>query len=295
MLEGLEIKWLMSFKAVYESMSFKLAAEKLHVPSSNVSRHVALLEAHLNVRLLQRTTRKMHPTVAGTMLYESLTPNLVAIEGALIEASFGSDTVKGHLSVVMPDLPFMARMVAEFAALHPQIQLSCDTQLNPKEGLVDGIDVVISFSRGKLQDSGWVAKELLRWRSCVVVSPQLLGSDEPQLTLSEILKKPCITTHSVLQGKPWRFKNNIQLNVQSRFKVNSGHMAKAAAIKGIGFALLPLHACESELESGQLVKVTLDQEPEDLVLNAFYAGRKHLPAKIKHFVEFLQTEITKLE
>ncbi|MCF2859221.1 LysR family transcriptional regulator [Pseudoalteromonas sp. SMS1] len=284
----------MSFKAVYESLSFKLAAEKLHIPSSNVSRHVAQLEAHLNVRLLQRTTRKMHPTVAGTMLYESLMPNLMAIEGALIEASFGSEVVKGHLSVVMPDLPFLAEVVADFATCYPQIQLSCDTQLNPKEGIVDGVDVVISFHRGKLQDSGWVAKELLRWPSGVVVSPILLAREKPPITLDELTKKTCITTHSVMQGRPWRFKNNVLLTVHSRFKVNSGHMAKAAAIKGIGFALLPLHACESELESGKLVKIELDHEPEDLVLNAVYAGRKHLPAKIRCFIEFIQAEIARL-
>ncbi|OCQ23693.1 LysR family transcriptional regulator [Pseudoalteromonas luteoviolacea] len=295
MLEEIEIKWLVSFKAIYENCSIKLAAEKLHLPTSNVSRHLALLEAQLNVRLLERTTRKMHPTIAGKMLFDSLTPNLLAIEEALVSAKQGGEVVAGHLKVMTPDLPFMADIVAEFAVNHPQLRFSCDTQLNPKEGLLDGFDVVLTFNRGQLDDSGWVAKEMCRWASCVVAAPSLLDKHTNIDTLEALSKQPCITTHSVMQGMPWRFKENITLNVQSRFKVNSGHMAKSAALKGIGFALLPLHACAAEIASGELVKINLNNEPEDLVLNAFYSGKKHVPVKVKRFIEHVQLAIKQLE
>ncbi|KZN70339.1 LysR family transcriptional regulator [Pseudoalteromonas luteoviolacea] len=291
MLEDIEIKWLVSFKAIFENGSIKLAAEKLHIPTSNVSRHLAQLEARLNVRLMERTTRRIHPTIAGTVLFESLTPNLMAIEEALEVAKLGSETVTGHLRVMTPDLPFMADIIAEFAVSHPQLQLSCDTQLNPKEGIMDGFDVVLTFNRGQLEDSGWVAKEIIRWPSCVVAAPQLLNGNTKINTLAALAKQPCITTHSVMQGLPWRFKSNTTLNVHSRFRVNSGHMAKSAALRGIGFALLPLHACQAELESGKLIKVSINDEPEDLVLNAFYSGRKHLPVKVKRFIEHMQQAI----
>nr|WP_282099260.1 substrate binding domain-containing protein [Pseudoalteromonas luteoviolacea] len=229
------------------------------------------------------------------MLFDSLTPNLLAIEEALVSAKQGGEVVAGHLKVMTPDLPFMADIVAEFVVNHPQLRFSCDTQLNPKGGLLDGFDVVLTFNRGQLDDSGWVAKEMCRWASCVVAAPSLLDKHTNIDTLEALSKQPCITTHSVMQGMPWRFKDNITLNVQSRFKVNSGHMAKSAALKGIGFALLPLHACAAEIASGELVKINLNNEPEDLVLNAFYSGKKHVPVKVKRFIEHVQLAIKQLE
>ncbi len=291
MIDKVELQWLLSFQAVYEQLSFKQAAEQLHLPTSNVSRHVALLEQQLNLRLLERTTRKMVATAAGTQLYQSITPLTQALDDALEEVSLHGDSLSGHLKIIMPDLPFLAGIIADFCLRHPQIQLSCDTQLNPTEGLLEGFDLVLRFGRGPLEDSGWVAREMVRWPSCVVAAPQLLEQHSMPRTLNDLGKVPCITSLSVLQGMPWRFKGDKTLAVQSAYRVNSGHMAKAAALKGLGFAMLPRHACQADLETGVLVEMDLDCEPEDLVLYAFYSGRKYPLEKVKVFVEHLQSAL----
>ncbi|EAQ64350.1 putative transcriptional regulator, LysR family protein [Marinomonas sp. MED121] len=294
MIEKIETQWLLSFKSVYEQLSFKLAAEQLQIPSSNVSRHVSLLEKSLNSRLLERTTRKMQATAAGTKLYHSLIPLMQAMDDALEEVSLHGESVSGHLKMITPDLPFMGEVIADFCLQHPQIQLSCDTQLNPNEGLMDGFDLILSFGRGPLDDSGWVAKEILRWPSCVVAAPEQFEKHSSPTTLDELSKVPCITSLSVLQGTPWRFKNQEKLQVQSSYKVNSGNLAKAAALKGLGFAILPLHACQAEIASGDLIELKLDQEPEDLVLHAFYSGRKYPLQKVKAFLTHLTSSLGNL-
>lgn len=294
MIEKIELQWLLSFQCVYEQLSFKLAAEQLQLPTSNVSRHVALLEKQLNLRLLQRTTRKMIATAAGKQLYQSITPLIQAMDDSLEEVSVYGDTLAGHLKIIMPDLPFLAEISAEFCAAHPQIQLSCDTQLNPSEGLLEGFDLVIRFGRGPLHDSGWVAKELLRWPSCIVGAPQLINNTPPPRSLDELSKVPCITSLSVLQGMPWRFKPQQTVQVKSNFKVNSGNMAKAAALKGLGYAILPIHACQEDINNGSLINIKLDHEPEDLVLYAFYAGRKYPLEKVQVFLEFLKSKCIEL-
>lgn len=291
MIENVELQWLLSFQAVYEQLSFKLAAEQLQLPTSNVSRHVALLEDQLNLRLLERTTRKMNPTAAGRQLYRSIAIPMQTLDDALEETSLHGNALSGHLKIIMPDLPFLADIVAGFCMQHPQIQLSCDTQLNPTEGLLEGFDLVLRFGRGPLEDSGWVAKEILRWQSCVVAAPSLLQQHTTPNTLEELGKGPCITSLSVLQGMPWRFKQGQTIQVQSSYKVNSGNMAKSAALKGLGFAILPLHACQAELNNKTLIKIDLNYEPEDLVLYAFYSGRKYPLEKVKVFLEHLQKEI----
>lgn len=293
MIEKIEIQWLLSFKCAYEQLNFKLAAEKLQIPSSNVSRHVSLLEKSLNSRLLERTTRKMQPTVAGGKLYQSLIPLMQAMDDSLEETSLNREVVSGHLKMITPDLPFMGDIIADFCLEHPQIQLSCDTQLNPSESLMDGFDLILSFGRGPLEDSGWVAKEIIRWPSCVVATPELLNQYSTPTTLDELSKVPCITSLSILQGTPWRFKNQEKRQVQSSYKVNSGNLAKAAALKGLGFAILPLHACQAEIAEGNLIEIKLNEEPEDLVLHAFYSGRKYPLQKVKAFLTHLTSRLEK--
>ena len=294
MIEKCELQWLISFRVVYEKLSFKFASEQLQLPSSNVSRHVALLEQQLNVRLLERTTRRIMPTAAGRMLYQSITPLTHALDHALQEVALFGDSLSGHLKIITPDLPFMADILADFCIRHPQIQFSCDTQLDPTEGLLDGFDLILRFGRGPLEDSCWVAREIFRLPSCVVAAPALLERYPLPQSVDELTKLPCITSMSVLQGMPWRFKPNQSVQVQSGYKVNSGQMAKAAALKGLGFAILPVHACESEINSGSFVKINCNSEPEDLVLYALYSGRKYLQVKVKTFLEHLQNAIAQL-
>ncbi|WDE02407.1 LysR family transcriptional regulator [Thalassomonas actiniarum] len=295
MIEKIELRWLLSFQSVYEQLSFKQAAEQLQLPTSNVSRHVALLEQQLNLRLLERTTRKMTPTTAGKQLYQSITPLTQGVNEALEEVSLYGNSLSGHLKIILPDLPFMAEIIADFCLQHPRIQLSCDTQLNPEEGLLDGFDLVLNFGRGPLEDSGWVAKEILRWPSCVVAAPQLLKNHPLPRSLDELSTAPCITSLSVLQGMPWRFKQNQTIQVQSNYKVNSGNMARAAALKGLGFAILPTHACQSDIDKGLLIEIDLNCEPEDLVLYAFYSGKKYPLEKVKVFLQHLQSGLLGLE
>ncbi|MBR9926642.1 MAG: LysR family transcriptional regulator [Gammaproteobacteria bacterium] len=295
MIEKIDLQWLLSFQAVYQQLSFKRAAEQLQLPTSNVSRHVALLEQQLSLRLLERTTRKMIPTAAGKQLYQAITPLTRAMNDALEEASLHGDSLSGHLKIIMPDLPFLAEITANFCLQHPQIQLSCDTQLNPSEGLLEGFDLVLRFGRGPLEDSGWVAKEIQRWPSCVVAAPQLLKQHRVPDSLDELSKAPCITSLSVLQGMPWRFKNNQTIQVQSSYKVNSGYMARAAALKGLGFAILPTHACQADIENGSLIKIDLNCQPEDLVLYAFYSGKKYPLEKVRVFLEHLRLAIMDLD
>ncbi|QUJ70556.1 LysR family transcriptional regulator (plasmid) [Photobacterium sp. GJ3] len=296
MLEQVETQWLQTFHAVYLCQSFKQAAEMLTVPTSNVSRHIALLESAINARLFERTTRRMTPTEAGHQLYGSTLPLLTALNDALEDVRDHAKSVTGQLKLLMPDLPVLAETVVSFCEKHPQLSLCCETSLSPKEDLLDGFDIVLSFHRGALADSGWVAKEVFRKRSCIVGSPALIARVGQPKTLQEIQQLPCITTLTALNGSPWIFKTadgkQQTLPVKSAFKVNSGTLASRAALAGFGFAMLAQEACQEAIESGRLVLIELEAEPEDLVLHAIYAGRKHLPQKIRAFLTHLENQMS---
>ncbi len=114
MIKQIEQQWLISFHCVYENNSFKRAAEFLNLPTSNVSRHIALLEEKLNTRLFERTTRRMAPTDAGEQLYSSTQPLLGKLNDALEDVTRHSHKVMGQLKVLMPDIPPLAQAVVSF-------------------------------------------------------------------------------------------------------------------------------------------------------------------------------------
>ncbi|EEY99552.1 putative transcriptional regulator LysR family [Vibrio sp. RC586] len=292
MLDKIEQQWLKSFHCVYENNSFKRAAEFLGLPTSNVSRHVALLEERLNIRLFDRTTRRIAATDAGDHLYLCTQPLLEKLNDALEEVTLHANQVIGQLNVLMPDSPALAQAVVSFCLRHPSISLCCDTSISPKEDLLDGFDIVLSFHRGKLEDNSWVAQEIKRWPSAVVASPQILQRFPRPFQMSDLKHVPCINSFTVINGAPWIFKNAkgelIIQKVQSAFKVNSGHLAKTGAISGLGLAILPTEFCQSEIEAGTLEVVEMEYQPADLVLCAFYSSRKHLAKKIKMFIEHLK-------
>lgn len=292
MIDQIDPQWLNSFHCVYECLSFKQAAEFLDIPTSNVSRHIALLEEKLDARLLERTTRRISVTEAGEQLYVSTKPLIDSLSDALREVNKHASTPIGHLRIVMPDIPILGQAVVSFRAAHPSISISCDTSLSPRENLLDGFDVVLYFHRGKLEDSNWVVKELARLPSVVVAAPSLLEKHTSPYRLADLHSFPCISTLTAVNGTPWIFTTKegrlTTVNVKSNFRVNSGFIAKSAALSGVGFAILPLNSCKAEIESGALIPIELEQQPEDLVLYAFYAGRKHLAKKISAFLAHLE-------
>lgn len=292
MLEKIEQQWLTSFHCVYENMSFKRASEFLQLPTSNVSRHISMLEERLDTRLFDRTTRKTAPTNAGEHLYLLTQPLLSKLNDALEEVTRHSQEAVGQLRVLMPDSPPLANAVVSFCEQYPSISLCCDTSISPKEDLFDGFDIILKFHRGRLEDSNLVAREIKRWPSVVVGSPKLLERYPTPFQTTDLQHIPCISSLTAINGTPWVFKKDSgelsTQKVRSSFKVNSGHLAKTGAISGLGLAILPIETCQAEINSGALKIIEMEYQPDDLVLYAFYASRKHVANKIPMFIEHIK-------
>nr|WP_157259289.1 LysR substrate-binding domain-containing protein [Burkholderia ubonensis] len=103
--------------------------------------------------------------------------------------------------------------------------------------------------------------------------------------------RPCITTVGALDGRPWRFLGAggrvITLRVQERLRVDSGTLAVAAALRGVGFAIVVEAACRGLIERGELVPIALDKPAAPLELYAAYPQRRHLPATVRAFIDHL--------
>lgn len=298
MRDALDLNAVRVFAAVVDEQSFAGAARLLTLPSSNVSRHVASLERRLGVRLLERSTRHLRMTEAGRLLYERAKPLLDALLSTEEELGAVQRELRGPLKLCMPgEAPrLLAPIIAEFCSLHPGIELECDTRMTGTEALRDDVDLSIVFHRGRQDDSAFITRELATLPSIVVAAPALLARTDMPRHVRELKSLPCITTLSALKGQPWQFQNAagdiIKVPVRSRYRVNSGEMAAAAARQGLGFAIMAARPCEEDLAAGRLLEVPLDMHPAPLQLLGAYSHRHSVTARVRALLELIQVRLS---
>lgn len=298
MRDALDLNTVRVYAAVVDEQSFAGAARLLALPSSNVSRHVATLERRLGVRLLERSTRHLHMTEAGRLLYERAKPLLDALLATEEELGAVRRELRGPLRMCMPgEAPrLLAPILAEFCSLHPGVELECDTRMTGLESLrEEDMDLAIVFHRGRQDDSAFITRELATLPSIVVAAPSLLAKTGTPRHARELKSLPCITTLSALKGQPWQFLDAageiVKVPVRSRYRVNSGELAGAGALQGIGFAILAAFACQKDLAAGRLVEVPLDLRPAPLQLLGAYSHRHSVTARVRALLELMQVRL----
>ncbi|EMA8584889.1 LysR family transcriptional regulator, partial [Escherichia coli] len=185
----------------------------------------------------------------------------------------------------------LADILADFAALHPNLIIQCDTQLMPRNIIDDDIDLLLTFQRGNLADSSYHSRLIKSWRSIVVASNELLEKTGIPTHINQLSQMPCISSLSALEGQPWIFmdehKKPIKITINSHYRVNSAILAKSAVLKGLGFAILAEHCCLDAVKTGKLRVIEFPQQPASINLIAIYASRSTLSRNIEHFLEFL--------
>ncbi|MDH1387665.1 LysR family transcriptional regulator [Stenotrophomonas sp. GD03701] len=297
MRSSFDLNTVRVFVAVVDEQSFSGAARLLALPSSNVSRHVASLERNLGVRLLERSTRHLRMTEAGTLLYARAKPLLDTLLSTEEELGAVQRELKGPLRMCIPtEAPrLLAPILAEFCSLHPGIELECDTRLTGLEVLREDIDLSLFFHRGPQDDSAFITRVLATLPSIVVAAPALLARTGVPHRVHELKRFPCITTASALKGQPWQFLdatgNIVKVSVRSRYRVNSGELAVAGARQGLGFAIVAAHPCQDDIADGRLQEVQLDLLPAPLQLLGAYSHRHSVTARVRALLEFIQARL----
>jgi DNA-binding transcriptional LysR family regulator len=289
----IDLNLLRIFSAVAEQGQFAAAARLLSMPTSNISRAIKQLEQQLNCKLIDRTTRKMRLTEQGKTLYQQGNKTLTELDNVV--SNITSDgPLTGNFRLTIPSeygSELLGDILADFAVLHPNLLIQCDTQLIPRNIIDDDIDLLLTFHRGNLADSSYHSRLIKSWRSIVVASNELLEKTGIPTYIEQLSKLPCISSLSALEGQPWIFmdedKKPIRITINSNYRVNSAILAKSAVLKGLGFAILAEHCCLDMIEAGKLRAIEFPQQPATINLVAIYATRSSLSRNIESFLEFL--------
>jgi len=280
-----------AFVAVVVEGSFSNAAAAMQLSPQLVSKYVSKLEERLDVRLFNRTTRKVSLTEAGTHYFEHAQQILLSIDN--MESQLGGlhQNPKGTLRISAPvsfALRHMAKLVTDFQTLYPSVTI--DLQLNDRKVDIveEGFDVALRI--GQLKSSSLIAKQVAPIRVILCASPNYLEKNGTP-SRPEDLKNHRYLHYSYMERNAkesiyqWLRTENGQLS--GELSSNNGDLLVNAAIAGGGIALQPTFIASEAISQGELVIVLPEYEPETLGLYAVYAHRKLLPHKIRCFIDFI--------
>ena len=279
------------FTSVVEAESFAGAAEKLDLSRGMATRYVAQLETHLGVRLLNRTTRRLSLTEAGSDYFQRATQVLAMIDEAETSAAQNASVPRGTLRVtssVIFGARHLGAAVSDFLQRHPQMQV--DLSLN--ERLVDlvdeGFDLAIRV--GARVDPGLIARRITPVRVLACASPAYLKTHGTPKQPEDLAAHNCLVyAHTVHQGG-WHFKREGEertVPVSGSLRGNNGGALVGAAVEGLGVIFEPSFLVYEALRDGTLVQLLPEWESEKLWVYAVYPNRKFLAPKVRSFIDFL--------
>ena len=279
------------FARVVEAGSFAEAARRLATSRSVVSKAVAKLEKKLGARLLNRTTRHLSLTEIGASVADHCNRMLVeALQAEQLAASLTTEPrgiLRVSASVAFGTL-HIAPALAEFLPRHPKLAIDLTITDRWIDLAEDGYDVVIRVTNDP--PIHCVARKLAPVRRKLCATPGYFQQSGVPQTPADLAKHNCLDyTRSGEQGR-WHFsgpKGVLSVAVTGPLHVDDDEALSQAVLGGLGLGLLPTFIIGKELQSGKLKAVLSEYIPIDRYIYAMYLPTRHLPSKVRAFIDFL--------
>jgi DNA-binding transcriptional LysR family regulator len=282
----LDVEDLRTFIEVADVGGLTTAARRLGLSKSIVSRRLVRLESELGVQLLLRTARGTKLTEAGATFRDHAARITFEIDAAREAVSSESD-VRGRLRVAVP-LSFgathLAPILAELASRHPRLHVHAAYSDSFVDLVGEGFDVAIRL--GYLPDSSLVARKIAPIRGKVVASRAYIEANGAPLSPDDLLQ------HAMLVQGPgdWRFLNGdkvVSIRPRGRFIADNGQALVAAALAGLGIAMLPDFLTDPHVATGALLPVLTEYPLPEAGLFVVRPPGDHVPRKVRVLTEIL--------
>jgi DNA-binding transcriptional LysR family regulator len=280
------------FAQVVESGSFAKAADHLGLSTSAASRQVAELEAHLQTRLLNRTTRRVSLTESGRAFYERAVQLLADLGEAEQEASRAAVTPRGTIKLTTAvnfGVRHVAPAIAAFMASHRDVAFDVSLSDRIVDLVEEGFDLGIRIGGPGAQNL--VARKLGETRMVPCASPGYLKARGSPQVPEDLAGHDCFTYEYLSAPGLWRFRDasgaERAVRVSGRLHSNNGDLLAEAAVHGAGIVFEPAFIVGPDVRAGRLVPLLQDFVPPPVPIYAVYPSRKHLSAKVRVFVDFL--------
>ncbi|MBW4709987.1 LysR family transcriptional regulator [Roseobacter sp. YSTF-M11] len=285
---------LRTFVRIYELGTMSAAARDQRISPAVASARMSQLEAHLGVRLFQRTTRSLTPTEQGRIFYEGACSVLAAVEEA--EAGVGdvTENPRGTLHIAAP-LGVGRRLIAphlpEFAAHYPLVNVRLRLSDRKLDLTAEGLDV--AFFLGRPEDSSLRIRKIAECSRVLCASPDYIAAHGHPTTGAEIERGQHNCLNLRFPGArefQWELQTPDgarKFDVRGRFESDDGDVLTDWALAGAGIALKPVFEVADHLKSGALVPVVKATPPLPVQMACLYTHRRHQDPKARLFMEFV--------
>ncbi|SEA69168.1 LysR family transcriptional regulator [Alkalimonas amylolytica] len=293
------LKTMEIFIQVAQMLSFSRAAEVLQLPRSSVSNAIQSLEAHLQTRLLHRTTRKIQLTADGEMYYDWCRRLLADIEDTEQRLRVGSSSPRGRLRVSVPSRlasHLIAPQLQHFLQLYPELELEISSTDRPVDLIPEGIDCAIRV--GNLHDENLVVRHLGILPQGTYASPAYIEQHGLPTSLDELEAHQSIHYLSPASGRLLELdfvvdEQMVRVKMSGRLAVNSVESYIACCCAGLGLIQIPKFDAAELIRQGKLTEVLPELAPEPMPIAAVYPDRRYVSRRVRVFIAWMQQLIQK--
>jgi DNA-binding transcriptional LysR family regulator len=286
------------FRQVVESGTFVAAAERMDLSTAMVSKHVMHVEKRLGVRLLNRNSRTLSLTEPGRVYFERCKTILEDLEATELELGSLGTAPRGTLRITCPSWFASQRMadnLAEFRRRYPEIVVDASFEDRRVDLVEEGYDLALRVTRDGALPPGLIARPLRSMSFFIAASREYLNRNGTPESPEDLARHDFVAVGNIDSLQLTGSKGNIEvpLRVVLRYRSMSG-VANAVAA-GIGLAPLPDLLFEDPIFKDVMKPVLTDYPLQEPTLYVVYVSRKHLPLKIRAFIDFLQEVASRIQ
>lgn len=288
-----QFKQLESFVSVAALGSLSAAARAEGVAPAIMGRRIDALETRLGVKLMVRSTRRLSLTPEGSALLEEAQRILRDLNDTENRITQGSLKPSGHLRISAPagfGRRHVAPLLPQFTKAYPDITIALDLSDRLVDLIEERYDCAIRI--GELADSRIVGSRLAENRRLIVASTSYLSEHGRPNTPEDLSDHNCLSFGTQgNQAKGWLLKVNGQIRavrVKGNLACGDGSVLHEWTLAGYGLSWRSLWEIREDLDSGRLVSVLDEYAAPPNGIFAVFPERKHLPVRIRAFIDFLK-------
>jgi DNA-binding transcriptional LysR family regulator len=282
-----------AFTQVVKSSGFAAAAREMGLSRSAVNKLVINLESELGVQLLHRSTRQVSLTETGRAFYERCVVILADLEEAEQAVTQFHEEARGTLRVNAPmsfGTMHLAPALADFLVQYPDLQVQLTLNDRFVDPIEEGFDVTVRIAQPQ-QTASLIVHHLIPAKRVLCAAPAYLDKYGIPTHPTELQQHSCLHYGHLTTKNQWTLigpDGEHTVVIQGALCSNNGEVLREAASNGLGITLLPTFIVGWELKQGMLKTVLPEYYPLELSISAIYPVNRHLSAKIRLFVNFLQ-------
>jgi len=280
------------FTRVVDANSFSRAADSLGLPRATVTTTIQNLEKLLQVRLLNRSTRRLSLTPDGASYYERCVRILADVEETEASLRHAASSPRGRLRVDVPasiGRQVLLPRLCEFHQRYPDVELVIGMTDRPVDMVADAVDCAIR--KGELEDSSLVARRIGLVPCVTCASPEYLQRYGTPRSLDDLAQHYAVNYfHTNDKVCPWDFMVDgepVEIKGNSVVSVNDADAYVTCGLQGFGLIQAPRYMVLPHLESGALREVLPQWQPAPMPISAVYLHNRHLSPKVRAFVDWV--------